>query len=139
MEAGSQVTMVTERMNRVKTRFNIHKFNRLRGKANEIIGKIAREQSTHDELLQLRVERLYQDPDWARLPRDARAELEGMLRGAVQAWYVSCLVWCHFYQGRYVEADAFHALNVSYSEIDSNLSAHCWKGTLKPFNRGRAA
>jgi hypothetical protein len=54
--------------------------------ATDIISQVAREKLSSRDMLDLRDERMFHQPEWPRLRAVYQQELLGMLRGAERAW-----------------------------------------------------
>lgn len=67
----------------------------------------------------------------ARIPKTEVRRFWNQLTGVWDAIWAGSLDWCHFIDGRYMPAEEFAKTGRPYSEINSNLSRHCWKGTQR--------
>lgn len=118
----------------MKPRERKHDFQTMRSETGGLIARWAREQWTHAHMLEERQRRLFDCSAWQRLTSAHKAELLGMLRGAVEAFHASgAVVWTHLHNGAPIPTEAFAKLGVSYSELDPELSLHRWANTMRPF------
>ncbi len=107
------------------------KFESIRNQTVGLINWLWLNKPTHQEFLDKRTERLYNHKDWKSLPRYAKSEFEGMLRGASKSVDAAGVDWCHFYGNKFIPCQQFQKMLISYSEIDPNASRHVWKDTQK--------
>lgn len=115
-----------------RTRFTTEKWNELSGVVYGLIDSAVRGKLSHEEYLQGRQLRLFENHNWPTLPQAWKQELLGMLRGAEKAWMAAGLiVWCHWVDNQWMTVDEFRHSGRSYSDINTDESAWIWAGVDK--------
>lgn len=67
----------------------------------------------------------------ARISKTENRRFWNRLTGIHDAILAGSLDWCFWIDGQYMPSEKFEKTGRSYSEINSDLSRHCWKGTQR--------
>lgn len=108
----------------------INAISRFKGIIRSNVSQAKSFKLTHDQLLDLRNRKLFQDPQYKRLPRWAKAELSGYEEALFDGLW-ALVEWRLFLDGRYVN-DKDIPLG-RWADVEKNKGQHFWKDSDRPY------